>query len=69
MEEAERVSNRVAIIDHGKIIASGTARELKGQTGTESLEDAFLKLTGKVIRDSEVSGAENFRMHHRAWHR
>ena len=32
MEEAERIAQRIAVIDHGKIIASGTAAELKEQT-------------------------------------
>src|SRR5215467_5442385 len=35
MEEAERVAQRIAIIDHGKIAATGTATELKMQTGKE----------------------------------
>jgi ABC-2 type transport system ATP-binding protein len=55
MEEAERVAQRIAIIDHGKIVASGTAADLKGQTGTNSLEDAFLALTGRAIRSEEGS--------------
>ncbi len=46
MDEAERVAHRIAIIDHGKIVAVGTAQELKDTTGTDSLESAFLKLTG-----------------------
>jgi ABC-2 type transport system ATP-binding protein len=46
MDEAERVAHRIAIIDHGKIVAQGTASELKEQTGADSLESAFLKLTG-----------------------
>src|SRR5205085_9561796 len=51
MEEAERVAHRIAIIDHGKIVAQGSAAELKEQTKTESLEQAFLALTGSTIRD------------------
>ena len=35
MEEAERIAQRIAIIDHGKIIASGTAAELKAKTGNQ----------------------------------
>ena len=46
MDEAERVAQRIAIIDHGRIVAQGTPQELKQQTGTESLEQAFLALTG-----------------------
>src|ERR1700723_4647269 len=53
MEEADRVAHRIAIIDHGKIVALGTSAALKEQTGTESLEKAFLALTGASIRDEE----------------
>src|SRR5689334_22321389 len=51
MDEAEKAAQRVAIIDHGRIVAQGTADELKAQTGADSLEGAFLKLTGTTIRD------------------
>jgi len=37
MEEAERICDRLAIIDHGKIIASGTLSELRGQVGEKDL--------------------------------
>jgi ABC-2 type transport system ATP-binding protein len=53
MEEAERVAHRIAVIDHGRIIAHGSAAELKQQTGTDSLENAFLALTGSSIREEE----------------
>lgn len=47
LEVAERLCDRVAIINHGQIIASGTLDELRrGQTG-ESLEKIFLELTDK----------------------
>jgi len=61
MEEAERIAHRIAIIDHGRIIAQGTPGELKMQTGTETLEQAFLALTGSTIRDEEASGLEQMR--------
>lgn len=54
LDEAEAVAERIAIIDHGKIIATGTAQGLARQTKTNSLEEAYLKLTGEGIRD-EVS--------------
>ncbi|HVZ13961.1 MAG TPA: ATP-binding cassette domain-containing protein [Bauldia sp.] len=66
MEEAERVAQRIAIIDHGKIVAMGSADALKTKTGTESLEDAFLALTGSAIREEEGSSADRMRMVHRA---
>lgn len=69
MEEAEKNSDRIAIIDHGKIVARGTAGELRRQTGTDSLEAAFLALTGKDIREEHVNGADRMRMRHRLWQR
>jgi ABC-type multidrug transport system ATPase subunit len=61
------VSNRVAIIDHGHIITQGTPMELKEKTHSKTLEEAFLSLTGKTIRDEEVSGKDQMRMRHRIW--
>ena len=51
----------IVSIDHGKIITQGTAAELKKNTKTDSLEDAFLALTGKDIRDEKASGADHLR--------
>jgi ABC-2 type transport system ATP-binding protein len=62
MEEAERVAQRIAIIDHGKIVAMGTAASLREETRTESLEDAFLALTGGSIREEEGSSTDRMRM-------
>ncbi len=62
MEEAEKVAEKVAIIDNGRIIAQGPPRELKQQTKAGSLEDAFLFLTGKTIRDEEADGLDKMRM-------
>jgi ABC-2 type transport system ATP-binding protein len=69
MEEAERVAHRIAIIDHGKIIAQGTPGELKTQTGTETLEQAFLALTGSTIREEEASGLDKMRTFGKAFRR
>jgi ABC-2 type transport system ATP-binding protein len=62
MEEAERVAQRIAIIDHGEIIAHGTAKSLEKQTKTDNLEDAFLALTGRAIREEEASASDHMRM-------
>jgi ABC-2 type transport system ATP-binding protein len=57
--EAEAVADRIAIIDHGKIVASGTAEELRKQTGTDNLENAYLELTGKDVRDETLSSSDS----------
>jgi len=69
MDEAERVAHRIAIIDHGRIVAQGSAEELKKQTSTDSLEQAFLSLTGSTIRDERADGADLMRQAVRAWRR
>jgi len=58
LDEAEEVADRIAIIDHGKIVATGTTKQLAKQTGTKSLEEAYLELTGRTVRD-ETSLANN----------
>jgi len=63
MEEAEKVADTTVIIDHGKIIAHGTPTQLKKQTKTKSLEEAFLKLTGHSIREQEASFVDKLRAH------
>jgi len=62
MEEADRVASRIAIIDQGKIIAQGTADDLKKQTKTNLLEDAFIALTGNKIREEEAGSIDHLRM-------
>ncbi|MFA6254949.1 MAG: ATP-binding cassette domain-containing protein [Patescibacteria group bacterium] len=69
MEEADRAAKKVAIIDHGKIIALGSPNELKQRTNKESLEDAFLVLTGRIIRDESASGLDQLRSYRKAWGR
>jgi len=62
MEEADRVASRIAIIDQGKIIVQGTADDLKKQTKTNLLEDAFIALTGNKIREEEAGSIDHLRM-------
>lgn len=62
MEEAEHMADTIAVIDHGKIIATGTCAELLAKTSTKSLEGAFLALTGDTIREQEGSSLDNMRM-------
>jgi ABC-2 type transport system ATP-binding protein len=61
MDEADRAASRIAIIDHGRIVALGTSRELKEKTGAHTLEDAFLALTGTAVRDESIGAAERGR--------
>jgi ABC-2 type transport system ATP-binding protein len=54
MEEADRICQRVAIMDGGQIIAMDTPYQLKSKLGPPdkvTLEDVFLKLTGRSLRD------------------
>jgi len=52
MEEAEQICDRVAVMDKGSIVAIGTPGELIGRVeGCGNLEDVFLRLTGKQLRD------------------
>jgi ABC-2 type transport system ATP-binding protein len=65
MEEAARIAQRIAIVDHGKIVAMGSAAELTAQTQTGSLEEAFLKLTGSAIREEEANSTDRMRQRNR----
>jgi len=58
LDEAEAVAERIAIIDHGKIVAHGTNATLTKQTKTKTLEEAYLSLTGKTVRE-DVSASNN----------
>jgi ABC-2 type transport system ATP-binding protein len=59
MEEAERLCDRVAVIDQGRLLALGTVQQLLDQHGVAprmvlqrgSLEEVFLHLTGRRLRD------------------
>jgi ABC-2 type transport system ATP-binding protein len=69
MDEADRVARRIAIIDHGRIIAQGSSDELRAQTKTASLEQAFLALTGSTIRDETAGATDQMRQFMKAWRR
>jgi ABC-2 type transport system ATP-binding protein len=69
MDEADRVAHRIAIVDHGKLIAQGTSAELKAQTNTASLEEAFLALTGESLRDESANTTDRMRQVAQMWRR
>ena len=54
MEEADRLCDRLAIMDHGQIVRMGTPHDLKSEIGdptTVTLETVFLEHTGRSLRD------------------
>ncbi|MHA1950537.1 MAG: ABC transporter ATP-binding protein [Candidatus Thorarchaeota archaeon] len=51
MEEAQELCDRVAIIDEGNLIALGSPAELMEKHQAKNLEEVFLKLTGKKLRE------------------
>ena len=54
MEEADRLCDRLAIMDHGRLIRLGRPSELKAEIGDPAevtLETVFLELTGRRLRD------------------
>ena len=69
MDEAEKIAGRIAIIDHGRIIAIGSPGELTNKTNTNSLEEAFIALTGSTIREQEVGAVDRLRTISRIWRR
>ncbi len=58
LDEVEKIANKVAIIDKGRIIERGSVEEIKNRQNSKSLEDAFIKLTGNNLRNDEK--AETF---------
>ncbi len=46
MQEVAALCDRIVVIAHGRVVAAGTADELRAQTGAENLEDAFVKAIG-----------------------
>ena len=44
MEEAEALSDRLGVMKNGRLLFTGTVKEMKEKTGTEKIEDAFIKM-------------------------
>ncbi len=63
LEEAQEYADRIAIMDHGHIVTEGTVQTLLDQTKKDTLEGAFLALTGSDIRDESASNADMLRRH------
>jgi ABC-2 type transport system ATP-binding protein len=58
MAEAERLCARIGFLARGKLVAEGTADALKRLAGAETLDDAFIKLTGEELATQEEAGEE-----------
>jgi sodium transport system ATP-binding protein len=46
MQEVAALCDRIVVIAHGRVVAQGSADELRAQTGEDNLEDAFVQLIG-----------------------
>jgi sodium transport system ATP-binding protein len=46
MQEVAALCDRIVVIAHGRVVAHGTADELRAQTGRANLEDAFVQVIG-----------------------
>jgi len=62
MYEIDELADTVAIMDKGKILEIGKKEDLKRKYGATKIEDVFLELTGRDLRD-EISG----RLRRRGW--
>jgi ABC-2 type transport system ATP-binding protein len=51
MEEAEQLCDRVAIIDHGRVLAVGATADVLARHAAPDLQSLFLRLTGTGVRD------------------
>ncbi len=49
MQEVAALCDRIVVIDHGRVAAAGTPRDLVAAAGTATLEDAFVRLLGRGV--------------------
>jgi ABC-2 type transport system ATP-binding protein len=58
MSEAERLCARIGFLAHGRLVAEGTAEDLRQQSQSATLEDAFIKVTGESLTTDQEGGKE-----------
>jgi len=51
LDEADALADELAVMDHGRVIAQGSPSDLKTQHNAATLDEVFLTLTGREIRD------------------
>lgn len=54
MDEVERLCDSVVLLDSGRIIAEGTPAQVTAKAGTDTLEEAFVALTGNDVFEEEL---------------
>ena len=61
------MADQIAVIDHGRIVAEGTPAVLLQETGGRTLEDAFIALTGRSIREADAAPIDRMRRMRQVW--
>ena len=56
LDEAERLSDRIGILHEGRLVAEGTAEELRERYGARGLEDVFMTATGRRFEEADDAG-------------
>jgi ABC-2 type transport system ATP-binding protein len=58
LDEAERLSDRIGILHDGRLVAEGTAEELRARHGATALEDVFMSVTGRWLDEADAAAEE-----------
>ena len=58
LDEAERLSDRIGILHDGRLVAEGTADELRARHGGTALEDVFMSVTGRRLDEADAAADE-----------
>ncbi len=58
LDEAERLSDRIGILHDGRLVAEGTAEELRARHGATALEDVFMSVTGRRLDEADAAAEE-----------